>query len=84
MSSKHAQDKYNGGLQKYRSSEGKVRKIPYRGPVETTLTDILGGIRSTGTYIGAYRLKDFPKCTTFLKVCQQVNPVFDTTMYLHQ
>jgi len=84
MSSKHAQDKYNGGLQKYRSSEGKVRKIPYRGPVEITILDILGGIRSTGTYIGAYRLKDFPKCTTFLKVHQQVNPVFDNTIFLQQ
>ena len=77
MSSQHAQDKYNGGLQKYRSSEGKVRKIKYRGKVEDTMLDIMGGMRSTGTYIGAKRLKDFPKCCTFLQVNQQVNTVFD-------
>lgn len=77
MSSKHAQDKYNGGLQSYRSSEGKIRKIPYRGKVEDSILDIMGGIRSTGTYIGAKRLKDFPKCCTFLTVNQQVNTVFD-------
>ena len=77
MSSQHAQDKYNGGLQKYRSSEGKVRKIKYRGKVLDTMLDIMGGMRSTGTYIGANRLKDFPKCCTFLQVNQQVNTVFD-------
>ncbi len=77
MSSQHAQDKYNGGLQKYRSSEGKVRKIKYRGKVDDTMLDIMGGMRSTGTYIGAKRLKDFPKCCTFLQVNQQVNTVFD-------
>ena len=69
-------------VKKYRSSEGKVRKIPYKGPVETTILDILGGLRSTGTYIGARRLKDFPKCTTFIEVHQQVNTVFDNIHYL--
>ena len=69
-------------MQKYRSSEGKVRRIPYRGPVETTVLDILGGMRSTGTYIGARRLKDFPKCCTFLQVHQQVNTVFDSANFV--
>lgn len=81
MSSKLAQDKHNGGMKKYRSSEGKVRKIPYKGGVEETILDILGGLRSTGTYIGARRLKDFPKCTTFMEVHQQVNTVFDNVNY---
>ena len=79
MSSKHAQDKHNGGMQKYRSSEGKV---PYKGSVETTILDTLGGMRSTGTYIGARRIKDFPKCCTFLKVEQQVNTVFDNIKFI--
>ena len=82
MSSEHAQDKYNGGLQKYRSSEGKVRKIPYKGDLENTIIDILGGLRSTGTYIGANRLKDFPKCCTFLRVNRQVNNVYDNKEYI--
>ena len=76
MSSSHAQDKHHGGMAAYRSSEGKVKKLPYRGPVEETINDLLGGLRSTGTYIGACRIKDFPKCTTFLQTQRQVNEVF--------
>ena len=82
MSSEHAQKKYNGGLQNYRSSEGKLRKIPYKGELKDTVVDILGGLRSTGTYIGAKRLKDFPKCCTFLQVNRQVNTVYDNQEYL--
>ena len=82
MSSKHAQDKHNGGMKEYRSSEGKVRKIPYKGDVNTTIMDILGGLRSTGTYIGARRIKDFPKCTTFMEVHQQINNIFDNTQFI--
>ena len=78
MVTKHAQDKHNGGMKSYRSSEGKVRKVAYKGKISDTIMDILGGLRSTGTYIGARRIKDFPKCTTFLEVHQQVNTIFDS------
>lgn len=77
MSSKFAQDKYYGGMNSYRSSEGKVRKLLYKGSVEGTIQDILGGLRSTGTYIGASRVKDFPKCATFLKVNRVLNNNLD-------
>jgi len=73
MSSKKANDQYNGGLKTYRSSEGRETKVPYRGPIETTIQDILGSIASTMTYIGARKLKDIPKCATFVRVTQQVN-----------
>ena len=73
MSSDTAMDKYHGGVAKYRSSEGKTVKIPYKGPVEDTIRSFLGGIRSSCTYVGAKRLKDLPKCTTFLRVTNQVN-----------
>lgn len=76
MSSEYAQDKHNGGMAKYRSSEGKVKKIPCKGPVEGTVQDVLGGLRSTGTYMGASRIKDFPKCCTFVRVNRQVNEVY--------
>ena len=76
MSSEYAQDKHNGGMANYRSSEGKVKKIPYKGPVTNTINDILGGLRSTGTYMGAARIKDFPKCCTFVRVNRQVNEVY--------
>lgn len=73
MSSKKAMEKYNGGMAKHRSSEGKVVKIPYKGHVRDTIENILGGIRSTCTYIGAKTIKDMPKCTTFVRVTNQLN-----------
>merc|ERR1712070_1063380 len=53
MSSDTAMKKHAGGVAEYRSSEGKTVKVPYRGRVENTLNDILGGVRSTCTYVGA-------------------------------
>jgi GMP reductase len=61
----------------YRGAEGKLVSIPYKGEVEATLTEVLGGVRSTCTYIGAKRIKDMPKCTTFVRCTQQVNQVFN-------
>ena len=75
MSSSTAMNKYHGGVAKYRSSEGKTVRIKYKGPVSNTIDDILGGVRSTCTYIGANRIKDIPKCTTFMMVNRQVNTI---------
>ena len=61
----------------YRGAEGKVVELPHKGPVDPTVIEILGGLRSTCTYIGAKRIKDMPKCTTFVRVTQQVNQVFN-------
>jgi GMP reductase len=76
MSSDTAMNKYNGGVASYRSSEGKTVRIKHRGLIDDTIESILGGVRSTCTYIGAKSLKDMPKCATFLKVSQQSNEVF--------
>jgi IMP dehydrogenase/GMP reductase len=76
MSSKTAQEKYNNGLSDYKASEGKTVKVPYRGPVSETIKEILGGLRSCGTYIGAKKLKDFSKCATFVKTTVQENKIF--------
>ena len=76
MSSQLAQEKHFGGMANYRASEGKVVEIPYKGSVENVIQEILGGIRSTMSYIGAKRLKDIPKCTTFYRVNRQLNEVF--------
>ena len=77
MSSTKAMDKYHGGVAKYRSSEGKCVKVKYRGDVKNTVESILGGVRSTCTYVGANRLKDLPKCTTFVRVNKQVNTIYN-------
>jgi GMP reductase len=76
MSSDTAMNKHNGGVAEYRSSEGRTVTVPYRGPVRNTVLDILGGIRSTCTYVGADSLKNLSKCTTFVRVTQQFNGVF--------
>lgn len=76
MSSNTAMQKHKGGVAEYRASEGKTVKIPYRGKIEGTLQDILGGMRSACTYVGAKRLKELSKRTTFIRVSQQLNTVF--------
>ena len=76
MSSKEANDKHFGGLKAYRSSEGREVLVPYRGAISDTVQDVLGGLRSTCTYVGARTLKDLSKCTTFVRCTQQFNGVF--------
>lgn len=76
MSSERAMVKHKGEVAKYRASEGKRVLIKYRGPVENTINDILGGIRSTCTYVGAEKLKELSKRTTFMRVNKQSNEVF--------
>lgn len=73
MSSKYAQDKHWNGMAKYRASEGIVTLKPYSGPVQNTIDEYLGGLRSCMTYISARRLKDIPKCTTFYRVNRILN-----------
>lgn len=77
MSSDTAMNKYHGGVASYRSSEGKTVKVPYKGDVSDTIFNILGGIRSTCTYIGASRIKDINKCCTFVLVNRQVNTFYN-------
>jgi GMP reductase len=76
MSSDAANKKHFGGLKDYRSSEGREVLVPYRGPVEHTIQNILGGLRSTCTYVGAPTLKQLSKCATFVRANSQFNKVF--------
>ncbi len=76
MSSATAMEKHAGGVANYRASEGKTVRVPYRGSVDETVKDILGGVRSTCTYVGADRLKELTKRTTFIRVQEQENRIF--------
>lgn len=69
-----------GGLKDYRASEGWEIKLPNRGSIDRTLQDIEGGLRSACSYIGARRLKDLPKCATFVQVARQAN----TSLWEHR
>ncbi len=81
MSSSTAMIKHHGEIADYRSSEGRTVKISYRGDVDASVLDILGGLRSTCTYVGASHLKHLSKCTTFIKVHRQFNDVFVNTRH---
>ena len=69
-------EKHSGGFAEYSASEGKTVEVPYRGDVNITMLDVLGGIRSVCTYTGFGKLKEMPKRTTFIRVSQQLNEVF--------
>jgi len=77
MSSETAMKKHVGGVAEYRASEGKTVQVPFKGDVIETLKDILGGIRSTCTYVGASKLKELTKRTTFIRVLEQENVIFN-------
>ena len=76
MSSQSAMAKHSGGVAKYRAAEGKTVLLPFKGPVENTIQDILGGVRSTCTYVGAAELRELTKRTTFIRVQEQENNVY--------
>ena len=75
-SSEEANEKHYGGLANYRSSEGKKVKIRMKNSLDSTIRDILGGVRSSCTYVGASSLKQLSKCTTFVRVNNQYNDTF--------
>ena len=72
-----AMKKYSGGVAEYRSSEGRTVKVAYKGAVENTVLDILGGLRSSCTYVGAKKLKELSKRTTFIRVNDTHNRVYE-------
>ena len=76
MASKTAMDKHKVPTREYRGVEGKTVTVPYKGPVKDTLIDILSGIRSACTYVGAKRLKSLSKCATFVRVNNTHNTIF--------
>jgi len=76
MSSTTAMKKHANGVAEYRASEGKTVEVPYKVPVTSLVLDILGGLRSCCTYVGAARLKELSRRTTFIRCTQQLNPIF--------
>lgn len=78
MSSDTAMKKHAGGVAEYRSSEGRTVEVPYRGDVEATVLDILGGLRSACTYTGAGKLKELPRRATFIRCTQQLNSMYSS------
>jgi len=76
MSSTKAQQTYYGDLANHRAAEGKKVRLEYKGPIDKTVQAILGGMRSACSYVGAKKLKDLPKSTTFIRVTQTTNEIY--------
>ena len=77
MSSDRAREKHGKRKDGYRGNEGRHIDLPDRGPVKNTVEDILGGVRSACTYIGARRLKDMPKCASFVTTNNVINRIYE-------
>jgi GMP reductase len=77
MSSQEAMNKHHNGIAEYRTAEGKSVIIPYKGKAVEVLQDIYGGLRSSCTYIGACKIKDFGKKTTFIQVNNTHNKIYE-------
>lgn len=76
MSSSEAMNKYNGGVACYRAAEGKSVEVPYKGPANVVVSEIMGGLVSACSYVGTKKLKDLSKCTTFIRVNRTHNTIF--------
>lgn len=83
MSSRAANEKHFGGLKDYRSSEGREVLVPYKGAIEDTVQDLLGGIRSACTYVGASKLKHLSKCATFVRCNNTHNKIYESNTINH-
>ena len=77
MSSDRAREVHGKRKDGYRGNEGRLISIPHRGPVKNTLEDIIGGVRSACTYIGARRIKDMAKCASFVQTANVINRVYE-------
>ena len=77
MSSKTAQEKQGDVLSGYRASEGRTVEMPFRGSIDDIVQDILGGVRSTCSYVGARNLKELDRCVTFIRVNNQINKNYE-------
>jgi GMP reductase len=77
MSSEKAMHSHGNGMPDYRTSEGRQVLLPARGPVNNTILDILGGIRSTLTYVGAAELENLSDKSVFVKVNETHNKIYE-------
>lgn len=79
MSSTLAQEKFGNGKPSYRASEGRITLVPYVGSIDGVIEELLGGLRSTMTYVGAWALKNIPKQCVFYKVNHQLNQLYENS-----
>ena len=57
-----------GTLEKYRAEEGREIGIPYKGTLDEVVQDLLGGLRSACTYVGASNLVELREKGSFVRI----------------
>lgn len=77
-SSNKALQEFYGKKDSHRASEGRYVLMPYKGPITDFIQDLFGSLRSTGTYIGARKLKEFSKRATFIRVNKQLTTYLES------
>ena len=73
MSSNEALNKYHDGKATHRAAEGKSVDIPFKGRVSHTIQEMLGGLRSACSYVGALKASDLYFLVRFAEVRHQLN-----------
>jgi IMP dehydrogenase len=68
MASKAAQVSWRGELPKGMAAEGVDTMIPCKGPVETVINELTGGIRSGMTYLGVENLDQMTTAGLFMEM----------------
>lgn len=68
MASKAAQVSWRGELPKGMAAEGVDTMIPCKGPVEYIIDELVGGIRSGMTYLGAYNIEQMEREALFMEM----------------
>ncbi len=77
MRCERVMNKHVGGVANYKVSEEKAVEVTFRGNLDDTVIDILGGLRSTGTWVRASKLKELIKRTTYIRVQEQENQIYN-------
>ncbi len=77
MSSQIANNKHFDGLQPWKTSEGREVLLPFKPSIDETVQDMLGGLRSACTYLGAGNLQDLPQAAKFVQCHDTHNRVFE-------
>ena len=77
MSSHVANEKHFDGMQPWKTSEGREVLLPYKASLTETVQDLLGGLRSTCTYLGAKNISELPSKSRFVRCHDTHNRVFE-------
>ena len=68
MASKEVNEEYYGEMPLWKTAEGVQTHVKKRGPVSSVINDIVGGLKSSLSYVGVNNIEDYQKRATFIKV----------------